>query len=485
MARVRRPITKIVRFSESMNLDKKAFVAAGVLDPIVGVDVKVFIDPQRLLHTKIKEFAEARKKIEKYFADTFRLIKLSSSSRDPFYRKAVSRLTFRETKGVGIGFGKGTDDGSGIGPVLAKRLVDTAKMIQGRSIDDPAIFELLGLFEEDFGPDRLSDLTVHILRKEFLRFTAKASAKIGIPNLGVYSFEGESFRVPFRRGTKIPITLLPLDLIRDLPIATTFDEIDDASYLNEQLRKLWRELIQNAHDQGIEVTKQDAKELFLKNPEFFDPLIKVYRRNETGPYDFIKDPKGLISWASFAMEYASRYPIALKREIRTLSDLREVVRTILDQFRRNVESNGLNKLLYKPEGRPQREAFAQLLFFASADAYCRANGLDISPESDAGRGPVDFKVSKGSLKILVEIKLSSHKELVHGFEEQLEIYKEAEDTRDGFYVVVQVTEKLPVALKQIEKIIADRRRRGQPTSVLRIIDGTIRPSASKPQTSTK
>jgi len=28
-------------------------------------------------------------------------------------------------------------------------------------------------------------------------------------------------------------------------------------------------------------------------------------------------------------------------------------------------------------------------------SYCQANNLDLSPESDAGRGPVDFKISQG------------------------------------------------------------------------------------------
>ena len=50
--KTRQPLRKIIRFSESLKLDSKAFVAAGVLDPIVGVDVKVFIDPQLLLKTK-------------------------------------------------------------------------------------------------------------------------------------------------------------------------------------------------------------------------------------------------------------------------------------------------------------------------------------------------------------------------------------------------------------------------------------------------
>ncbi|MBV5349814.1 hypothetical protein JZU71_01240, partial [bacterium] len=65
--------------------------------------------------------------------------------------------------------------------------------------------------------------------------------------------------------------------------------------------------------------------------------------------------------------------------------------------------------------------------FGIASSYCIANDLDISPESDAGRGPVDFKFSNGSKgKVLVEIKLTSNNQLQHGFESQLPIYMKAE-----------------------------------------------------------
>jgi hypothetical protein len=480
--KTKKTLKRVIKLSESMNIDSKLFIVTGVLDPILGVDVKVFIDPQRLLLTKVPEFKNARASIEKYFADTFRLIKLSSSPSDPWYKKAVQNLTFNETKGVGIGFGRDTDDGRGIGPKLARRLVDTATIIHGKTIDDPAVFELLGLFEDDFGPDRLSDLTIYILRKDFLRFTARVSKEIGLTGLQEFSIDGETFKVPFRAGTKIPLTLLPLDLIRELPIATDPNEIKDASYINAELRKCWRDLVSKAYEAGKQHPEKDVtRQLFLDNPQFFAPLIEVYRKNQKGPYDFVKDPKGILSWADFAMEFASQYPLVLRHSIKTSEQLEHVVSEVIDQFARNIETNGLNKLLFKPNGQPQREAFAQLLFFASADAYCRANGLDLSPESDAGRGPVDFKISKGRLKVVVEIKLSKSSRILHGFQEQLEIYKAAESAQHGFYVIVRVSDSTPPAIEEIKKIIATRLKKGELTSKLKIVDGVLHPSASKPQ----
>ncbi|MEZ6192419.1 MAG: hypothetical protein R3C45_14180 [Phycisphaerales bacterium] len=74
-----------------------------------------------------------------------------------------------------------------------------------------------------------------------------------------------------------------------------------------------------------------------------------------------------------------------------------VVFKVIDHFKQLVENNGLNEVIY-----PCKEKASQLLFFAIADAYCRANNLDLSPEVDSGRGPVDFKVSSGSdIRVLV------------------------------------------------------------------------------------
>ena len=59
--------------------------------------------------------------------------------------------------------------------------------------------------------------------------------------------------------------------------------------------------------------------------------------------------------------------------------------------------------------------------------YCDANDFDITPEADGGAGPVDFKISKGyQYRVVVEMKLSSNSNLVHGFEVQLPEYQKAE-----------------------------------------------------------
>ena len=452
----------------------------GILDPIAGIDAKMFVDPQRLILTKLPEFKQARAKLEKYFSDTFRLLNASSQMGDRAFEGAVERLTFKETKGVGIGFGVDTDDGRGIGPVLACQLARSAAEIQRLGVNDPAVFELLGLFEENFGADRLSDLTVLILREEFLAFTARVARELSIPSLSPLMYSGKTYLVPLRPRSKIPITLLPWDILRRLPIATDPSEIDEASYLNKDLRKFWVDLLRDAWETNRDKPDKGVRrKLFIDNPAFFPPLIKVYREDKRGPYDFLADPAGILRWADFAQEFASRFPINLPRSVTTLGELERIVRLIVEQFRKNIEDNGLNKLLYNDRNTPRREAYAQLLFFASADAYCRANGLDISPESNAGRGPVDFKISRGDIKVVVELKLSKHSRLLHGWTEQLKTYRRSEGAQRAFYVVVKVTDGKSEALERLRELENREKKAGKPTSSLVIIDGLRYPSASK------
>lgn len=66
--------------------------------------------------------------------------------------------------------------------------------------------------------------------------------------------------------------------------------------------------------------------------------------------------------------------------------------------------------------------------------YCRDNNIDMSFEANEGPGPVDLKLSRGNDKTVIEIKLSSNAQYLHGFEVQIEEYARAENTNNKIYV---------------------------------------------------
>ena len=95
-----------------------------------------------------------------------------------------------------------------------------------------------------------------------------------------------------------------------------------------------------------------------------------------------------------------------------------------------------------------------------------------------GGGPIDFKFSKGySARVLVEMKRSSGT-VRHGYETQLEIYKDASRTQHGIFVVMDFGD-LGKKLEHITTLAAERHAAGLRASEIIVIDATKKASASK------
>jgi hypothetical protein len=93
----------------------------------------------------------------------------------------------------------------------------------------------------------------------------------------------------------------------------------------------------------------------------------------------------------------------------------------------------------------------QRAFYSLALEICKVNGLDISPEVNAGSGPVDFKFSLGiARKVLVEIKKSSSKTFLKNFQNQLVLYAQSNDTHKVVFLVLKTSKNSPNIDKAFE-----------------------------------
>lgn len=200
--------------------------------------------------------------------------------------------------------------------------------------------------------------------------------------------------------------------------------------------------------------------------------------SEKEPYDLAKDPAGLMQWKALADQFSGLYKVELteNKKLNEVDRIDDVVLQIIEQFRHLIEEARMNRIFFVDQN-PRHERFAQLLFYAIAASYCEANKLDISPESDAGAGPVDFKLSVGKAKVLVEIKLSTNGQAVKGYRSQLDAYLKSEKASLGHYVLIDVGklgnkwDKLTEAAKSHPKFAEQVK--------LHLIDGTLKESASK------
>ncbi len=468
--------------TEEFGLDKNAFALTGAFDALVGWDTLLFVDPHLLTDNSIPEFADAHDELLSFFRDTLKLVSRSKTPKDIPWRAAVKRLTLKEMGAFGLGYAKGHSSGSGIGAEFAEQLARTMKEIFDLGVDDPEMFELLPVFEEGVGPDRISDMVCRILIGRFASFTERVFRESGHQGKSISWTLGESrFKIPAHPAAKnSPVLLCPRELLRDLPVAEGFD-LGAVFGFNEELRsrlnlKLgadWRKFLNDAK-------KPERRRVFTEDPELLKAVLKAYKETPPVRYDFERDPAGEVFWRKEAKEVAHRFPLQLQlSENPDNNEIALVVRRICDHFGHLVEKNGLWEVLTDDKKRSRKERITQRLFFGVADSYCTSNDLDISPESNAGQGPVDFKFSRGRLaKVIVELKHSSNSKLVDGYTEQVEAYRQSENAVHAIYLVLIIGDHD----KKIESLVKQKNAlsdNGQPVAELVFVDSRPKESASK------
>jgi hypothetical protein len=479
MARVKNPKT----LSSHFVIDRVKLDRLGVLDPTLAIDTKLFIDPLLFQHSAHPElYGSAVAQYRRHFENVIKFLAATRTLEDVAWRSARRLLEFHEIRGTCLGYGAASIHGSGFGPELTDRLLRVGKEIVDLGIRDPDLFPAMALFEADIGPDRISDMATNVIRGALVAFNERILREVGITSeeFEVRGTPGHFLRNPFQ-DQRTPIILVPKDILRALPIAKDWDGVADAASKNEALRKRVNEHIGHIWASKTKRDKQELRAEALASKAAFQVLLDAIHRVPPRAYSVDADPDGLIKWAHVAKQFANGFPLDLLafRRLRDIDAVNDLVGRIVEKFLQLIEHNGLNKELYKENGEPRHEATAQRLFFAIAHCYCEANNIDISPEVDTGTGQVDFKISKGfEAKVLVEIKLSTNPNIVHGYETQLETYKQSERTMRAYYIVIDVG-RLGKKDEHLVKVRNKASAQGEPLSELVFIDGTLKASASK------
>lgn len=467
-----------VSVTEHFKIDSSKFAATGAFDPLLDQDTHLFIDPFLLAGTKQPQFLDARERLLERFRDIIKLLAASKKPKDIFWNQAAKKLRFKEIAGFGLGYSKGGTSGSGIGPTFTLKLVDTANQIVKAGINDPEIFELIGIFEEGIGCDRISDMTAVILLPQFLKFTDAVFTACGMKFPG-FTYKNEKYNIPehpFR--PKTPVLLTPREFLRDLPVAHDWGDIGYVCAANAELRDKLNQLLGVDWRKKTEgYSKHEVREFFLKNPELLKDLLASYKKSDRIKYNFDADPAGEVVWRSAATQCLVKFPLQIKKQ----ASPKEAAEQICEHFKELIEANGLWRLLYQDEKCTKRkhERASQLLFHGIASSYCRANNLDISPESNGGSGPVDFKLSRGARgKTLVEAKLSTNGKLITGFEKQVSTYQRAEGADFVIYLILIVS-KSDKVIERLKKRLEELDKAKKPRPAVVIVDGLPKKSASK------
>lgn len=461
-----------------LSVDPSSLSDRGALDPVLDMDTRLFIDPHLLKHCDIEELSESYSRLQTRFKQIGKLLAASESEFDVFWNKADSMMQWPEVKGLCIGYASRGTAGSGIGPELRRRLLKTASQIIAKGKDDPELFELVGLFEDDFGADRISDMVANVIKHDLIGFSKRVFGELR--EIGARDVDcDEHTGLPLNPYTGAPILLVPTAILRDLPVALDWSSRDLIAQHNEELRQRvnaeiglsWREAVGT-------LSKSSLKDYILSNPELFDDLVAVYAAKEAEPYNFLEDRSGEYVWFPVSRKFAGSYPLSITLPAHpTVDDVEQMVLAICHKFKDLVENNGLCDLFYNSDESTKHESAIQLVFYGIADAYCAANNIMIARESNSGRGPVDFKFGTNKENsVLVEVKKSTNTSgLKKGIEKQLPEYMTSENSKRAIYLVVNVgfTKAAIDRLNKIAKLVV-----GKAIQIVHV-DGLLRPSASK------
>jgi hypothetical protein len=457
------------RISAALGLTKKQLKDKGIFDSMTDFDSKLHIDPALLGVCTIPEFRDAGTKLATYFTDILRLAQSSQRTGDPFWKAAHKLLTFGEGLNTGLGYSQKGTGGSGIGPEMAERILATVVVVVNAGISDSRIFDLVPVIEDKIGPDRISDMVSIILKEEFIAYTTRMATELHVK--------------PLKDTKGRLIVFVPNVLLSDLPVSSQWEDVPIAAEYNAGVRKSLNNMIGATWKRVVsDFKKSDLKDMLLKNPKLLLEFLERYKNRTARGYDFLLDHLGVTIWDVLGPETAVENPLDLKKYATDPADrVLEIVTEIAEKFKKLTEHNGLVYNLYDEKGKLRPERFPQLLFYAIADAYADANGLDLNREINAGSGALDFKLSYGSAKVNLEIKYTSNPKLVEGFTKQLPAYNMAEgvNPNHSIYLVLRVNDKQDHKLTEIRSIIAERKRQRYATPEMIVVNAIIKPSASK------
>jgi hypothetical protein len=459
-------------------------------DPLLPVDTELCVDPFRIYVDEKPAWEGAHDRLIEFFNMVLELVAKSKGDRSSAHWKAAERLLlFPEPPEFCLGYGA-TPLGAGSAELLRETMLGAASTTIRLGIESIEHFEELTLFQEQVGADRIGDIACNVLKAEFIDYTHGVIERHGLwdhtAEIAVrharwsrdhYAWLDEPVRLPINPFTRRPIgvILTPARFLRKLP---TVDPLDFWEYAyaneNEQIRGQFN------FDVGRNVDSREIVRLAQSNPEVVRRYVKRLEKNPLPPYDLANDPRGEVNWYDAAARFAGDVPPPPDQPD-SPDDFCQFVRTLLGEFVWLMEDRGHYDLLWVGT-KPRSEKHVQSAFDLAMVGYCKTNDIDLTPESNAGRGPVDFKFSRGwSRRALVEIKLANNTKYWDGLLKQTPQYMRSEGIQCGYFLTIQfrdadlTRERISRVEAAAAKVSADRGYEVTPI----FVDARPKPSASK------
>lgn len=432
------------RFSEYVKYDYKN--NEEWFNPQVEWDTPLFIDSMLMKKTDIPEFQGSYQKIVDFFANC--IVKLETGISDKEKREM---LHFDEVKEANLGYSYDSNGGNGLTGKTAMNVLDNLKHFIDEDLFRVEDFATISLFDGRVSADRMSDMVLNITKNDFVKYSCRIAQENSFPikkfnlkrefNFNTMKWVYEETNIPYivdEDGKEIPVLLVPRKFLNN-NLFWNSDDFIGWLYVNE------KDFLKSILDYNLK------KDLKANNKKILKEIISTGRSDilkrysnvavDLVPYDLELDKKSLNNtYEKAQLFYSEIRPnlIKIKYEPSKMPVI-DIVELLVEDLKTNIIDQKGYTVIMPTKNRFIAETkiskFVQLLFQNRIkDA---GFNIDISPETNSGHGPVDFKFSRGDDKVLLENKVGTNPKLLTCIDEgkQLHTYLKQEQCRDAYLLV--------------------------------------------------
>lgn len=481
-----------IYFSDYFNVEPDILDNYGAFNISLINDLPLFIDPFLLFTSKKKKYVQLHDSI----IDYLKYLRDLSNSENVSKGQLKAWYKFPEVRQLWMGYSLKGNCGSGLGMDFARALHKSLNAIfsdfGNEKVTKGSHLEKVCLIQSGVGRDNISDFTANLIKEFLCDYTQHFAQKhidqsqrkvISVDkvyfdyNFGVW--QPKQYDLPFIDGDYVLLTPKDIlskdenwinrgDLIRDCErIANSCPDDQLRVQLNSYLERTLKEDMNN----------KDKAKVYNKLIEKYPQVIEYYiRTKENNGKLAIQKSANLVSESeAFYIRQVSIFANQLlnntefyNTDYDTLAEARARVMFL----KKEIEHNDGYRLFYH-KGKPiQRESDLQILYRLT----WFATFSDFNSEVNNGRGPVDFKISRGSGdKSLVEFKLAKNTKLKQNLDKQIQIYKEANQTEKALKVIFYFSYE---ELDRVQNILKDLDCESDESIILIDARADNKPSAS-------